>query len=54
VVYERPRVIYEPATTVVYERAPVTRRVVTTRTVVYDDGSNTRYIRDDGYEGDDD
>jgi hypothetical protein len=37
---------------VVYENAPVTRRVVTTRTVVYDDAPSTRYIRDDGYDGD--
>ncbi|MDO1529962.1 hypothetical protein QMK61_14070 [Fulvimonas sp. R45] len=46
-----PRVVYEQPTTVVYESAPVTRRVVTTRTVVYDDGP-TRYVRDDGYDGD--
>jgi hypothetical protein len=29
-----------------------TRRVVETRTVVYDDPYRTRYIRDDGYDGD--
>jgi len=55
VVYSRPRVVYGPPSTVVYEegppvvyeRVPVTRRVVTTRTVVYEDAPPTRYIRDD-------
>ena len=53
VVYDNPPVIYQRAP-VVYESAPiVTRRVVTTRTVVYDDGTSTRYVRDDGddYDG---
>jgi hypothetical protein len=52
VVYAPPPVVYGPPQTVVYESAPVTRRVVTTRTVVYDDAPPTRYIRDDGYDGD--
>lgn len=51
VYYERP-VVYGPPRTVVYEDAPVVRRrVVETRTVVYDDPYETRYIRDDGYDG---
>lgn len=55
VYYERP-VVYGPPRTVIYEPAPpvVTRRVVRTRTVVYDDAYGTRYIRDDGYNRDDD
>ncbi len=46
-VYNRPR-------TVIYEDGPpiVRRRVVETRTGVYDDPYQTRYIRDDGYDGD--
>jgi hypothetical protein len=52
VYYDRP-VVYGPPPTVIYEQAPpVTRRVVT-RTVVYDDGYPTQYIRDDGYDRDD-
>lgn len=42
-------VYYAPAPVVVYDRPVVTRRVVETRTVVYDDPYATRYIRDDGY-----
>lgn len=50
--YDAP-VVYSQSPTVIYERAPmVSRRVVETRTVVYDDPSQTRYIRDDGYDGD--
>lgn len=49
VYYDRP-VVYGPPRTVVYEQ-PVQRRVVETRTVVYDDPYDTRYVRDDGYEG---
>ncbi|HEV7122648.1 MAG TPA: hypothetical protein VGN24_04385 [Rhodanobacter sp.] len=53
VYYDRP-VVYGPPPTVIYEQAPpVTRRVVQTRTVVYDDGYPTQYIRDDGYDRDD-
>ena len=48
VYYDRPVVYAEPRT-VVYERPVVERRVVETRTVVYDDPYQTRYIRDDGY-----
>ncbi|CAM5537519.1 hypothetical protein [Rhodanobacter lindaniclasticus] len=53
VYYDRP-VVYGPPRTVVYEyeRPVVTRRVVETRTVVYDAPYRTRYIRDDGYDGD--
>ncbi|BFI95531.1 MAG: hypothetical protein RSP_10410 [Rhodanobacter sp.] len=53
VYYSAPPVVYGPPTTVIYEDAPpvVTRRVVT-RTVVYDNGYPTRYVRDDGYDGD--
>lgn len=48
VVYTRPR-------TVIYESAPVVRRrIVETRTVVYDDPYVTRYVRDDGYDDGDD
>lgn len=41
--------------TVVYQDGPpvVRRRVVETRTVVYDDPYQTRYVRDDGYYRDD-
>jgi hypothetical protein len=46
VVYTEPGVVYEDGPPVV-----VRRRVVETRTVVYD-GPQTRYIRDDGYDGD--
>ena len=51
-VYYGPPVVYtQPG--VVYEDGPpvVRRRVVETRTVVYDDPYQTRYIRDDGYDG---
>lgn len=53
VYYDRP-VVYGPRRTVIYEDRPVVeRRVVQTRTVIYDDPYRTRYVRDDGY-GDDD
>lgn len=47
--------VYSQPRTVIYEDGPpiVQRRVVETRTVVYDDPSQTRYIRDDGYDRDD-
>lgn len=54
-VYYGPPVVYsQPRTTVIYEDGPpvVRRRVVETRTVVYEDPYQTRYIRDDGYDGD--
>jgi hypothetical protein len=53
VYYDAP-VVYGPPRTVIYESSPtvVQRRVVETRTVVYDDPYQTRYIRDDGYDGD--
>ena len=52
VYYDRP-VVYARPRTVIYEDRPVVeRRVVETRTVVYDDGYPTRYVRDDGYYGD--
>ncbi|HEY8683126.1 MAG TPA: hypothetical protein VIM06_08140 [Rhodanobacter sp.] len=44
VVYSQPGVVYE-------DGPPVQRRVVTTRTVVYDDPQQTRYVGDDGYDG---
>src|SRR6185437_15803754 len=50
VYYGPAPVVYGPPT-VVYEDAPVVTRRVVTRTVVYDDGP-TRYVRDDGYDGD--
>ncbi len=52
-VYYGPPVVYAPPRTVIYEydRPVVTRRVVETRTVVYNDPYQTRYIRDDGYHG---
>lgn len=51
VYYDAP-VVYGPPRTVIYEDAPVVRRrVVETRTVVYGDPYQTRYIR---YDGDDD
>lgn len=50
VYYDAP-VAYGPPRTVIYRDAPVVqRRVVETRTVVYDDPYQTRYIRDDGYD----
>lgn len=53
-VYYGAPVVYGPPRTVIYEDAPVVRRrVVETRTVVYDDPYQTRYIRDDGYDYDD-
>ncbi|TAL96151.1 MAG: hypothetical protein EPN69_01695 [Rhodanobacter sp.] len=54
-VYDDRRVVYGPPPTVIYEydRPVVTRRVVRTRTVIYDDPYRTRYIRDDGYDHDD-
>ena len=50
-VYYGPPVVYGPPT-VVYQDGPpvVRRRVVETRTVVYDDPYQTRYVRDDGYD----
>jgi hypothetical protein len=48
-VYYGPPVVYRQPATVVYEDAPVQRRVVETRTVVYDDPYQTHYVRDDGY-----
>ena len=54
--YDRPVVYGPPPRTVVYEyRQPVvTRRVVQTRTVVYEDPYQTRYVRNDGDDGYDD
>ncbi|WP_426700323.1 hypothetical protein ACPPVV_13065 [Rhodanobacter sp. Col0626] len=51
VYYNSPAYAYGPPRTVIYEDGPpvVQRRVVETRTVVYDDPYETRYIRDDGY-----
>lgn len=45
-----PPVVYSQPGTVVYEDGPpvAQRRVVETRTVVYDDPYQTRYVRDDG------
>lgn len=54
VYYDAPEVVYERPRTVVYESAPIYRRVVESRTVVYDDPYRTRYVRDDGYDDDDD
>lgn len=54
--YDRPVVYGPPARTVVYDeygQPVVTRRVVQTRTVVYGDPDQTRYVRDDGYDDDD-
>ena len=45
--YGSPRVVYQDGPPVVQ------RRVVETRTVVYDDPYQTRYVRDDGYGSDD-
>jgi hypothetical protein len=44
VVYSQPGVVYQDGPPVVQ------RRVVETRTTVYDDPSQTRYVRDDGYD----
>lgn len=54
-VYYGPPVVYSRPRTVIYEDGPpiVRRRVVETR-VIYSDPSDTRYIRDDGYDDDDD
>ncbi len=48
--YDRP-VAYAQPGTVIYENAPpgLTRRVVETRTITYEDPYRARYIRDDGY-----
>lgn len=47
-VYYDPPVVYSRPRTVIYEDRPVIeRRVVRTRTVIYDDGYPTRYIGDD-------
>lgn len=47
--------VYRQPRTVIYEEAPVVRRrVVETRTVVYEDPYQTRYIRDDGDDDDGD
>ncbi|MEO9078177.1 MAG: hypothetical protein ABI268_02595 [Rhodanobacter sp.] len=52
--YYGPPVVYR-SSGVVYQDGPpvVRRRVVETRTVVYSDPYQTRYIRDDGYDDDD-
>lgn len=42
-----PPVVYAPPQTVVYEDAPVVTRRVVTRTVIYDNGYPTRYVRSD-------
>lgn len=53
VYYDAP-VVYGPPRTVIYEDAPVVRRrVVETRTVVYGDPYQTRYIRQYGDDDDD-
>ncbi|KZC25665.1 hypothetical protein RHOFW510R12_11395 [Rhodanobacter sp. FW510-R12] len=53
VYYEAP-VVYGPPRTVIYEDAPVVRRrVVETRTVVYGDPYQTRYVREYGDDDDD-
>lgn len=54
-VYYNPPVAYSQPGTIIYsnEYPVVTRRVVERRTVIYNDGSDTRYIRDDGYGRDD-
>lgn len=54
-VYYNPRVVYSQPRTVIYrdDYPVVTQRVVERRTVIYDDQSNSRYIRDDGYDRDD-
>lgn len=54
-VYYGAPVVYGPPRRVVYEDGPPveSRRVIeTTRTVEYADPEQTRYIRDDGYDGD--
>ncbi|MET0937375.1 MAG: hypothetical protein ABWX83_15375 [Luteibacter sp.] len=48
VVYDQP-VYYSRPAPVVYESAPVVRRVTTTTTYVDDGYGGTRYVRDDGY-----
>jgi hypothetical protein len=53
VYYDAP--VYRQQRTVVYREVPVERRrVVETRTVVYDDPYQTRYVRDDGDDDDGD
>ena len=49
--YAPALVVYGPPT-VGYEDAPVVTRRVVTRTVIYDNGYPTRYVRDDGDDGD--
>jgi hypothetical protein len=52
VYYDAP-VAYGPPRTVVYEDGPPieSRRVVTRTVTTYDDPQETRYVRDDGYDG---
>ncbi len=54
VVYRQPSVVYynQPARVIYEGEQPVTRVVETRRVVIYDDPSETRYVRDDGYDGD--
>jgi hypothetical protein len=54
VYYDRP-VVYSRPRRVVYSEAPpvITRRVVETRTIEYQDPYQTRYIRNDRYDRDD-
>ncbi|HEU4671179.1 MAG TPA: hypothetical protein VFR91_10765 [Dyella sp.] len=54
VYYDAPVVYTRPRTTVIYEDRPVVERRVVTRTVVYSDPYDTRYVRDDGYDDDGD
>ena len=48
VYYEQPQVVYRQPRVTYYEEAPIVERRVVTRTVVYDNGYPTRYVRDDG------
>ncbi len=47
VYYEQPPVVYRQPRVTYYEEAPIVQRRVVTRTVVYDNGYPTRYVRDD-------
>lgn len=53
VYYGRPVVYSQPRTVIYTDDYPVvTQRVVERRTVIYNNQSDTRYVRDDGYDSD--
>lgn len=49
-VYYGPPVVYSQPGVVYQDGPPVVQRRVVTQTTVYDDPTQTRYVRDDGYD----